>query len=388
MLASLRLNSCGRLKFLVEPKNLWIASISNCKYSSINDDFEAAQKRLQTLTKNPGNEAKLKLYGLFKQSTVGSVNTKRPGFADFVGRAKWDAWNSLGGLSQDEAKKKYVEYVNSLVPVEEPPKAAEKTSSPTKISTDFEVTMDGKLRIIKMNRPTKKNAITTQMYQDFVQLMNEAAADENTTLVALTGAGNFFSSGNDLSNFTNITGTIAEEAVKGQTVLRNFVGSLIDFPKPIIAVVNGPALGISCTILGLMDAVYASDRGWFQTPFSALGQSPEGCSSLTFPRIMGPAKANELLLFNKKITAAEAYKLGLVTEVFQDANFQAEVWPRLKEWSELPVKSLVYSKKLTRQFDIELLHKVNAAESERLCERWQSEDCMEAIMKFFSKNSK
>lgn len=74
------------------------------------------------------------------------------------------------------------------------------------------------------------------------------------------------------------------------------------------------------------------------TPFSALGQSPEACSSLTFPRIMGASKANEMLLFNKKISADEAHHLGLVTQLYQDANLQAEVWPRLKELSELPVK--------------------------------------------------
>lgn len=69
-----------------------------------------------------------------------------------------------------------------------------------------------------------------------------------------------------------------------------------------------------------------------------MGQSPEACSSYTFPKLMGSSKANEMLLFNKKITAVEACKLGLVTEVFQDANFQNEVWPKLKEWSELPIK--------------------------------------------------
>lgn len=62
--------------------------------------FEAAQQKLLTLTKSPGNDAKLKLYGLFKQATVGPVNTKRPGMTDFVGKAKWDAWNALGSLSQ------------------------------------------------------------------------------------------------------------------------------------------------------------------------------------------------------------------------------------------------------------------------------------------------
>lgn len=70
------------------------------RFSSTIQQFEEAQKRLQTLKTSPGNEAKLKLYGLFKQATVGTVNTKRPGMTDFVGKAKWDAWNSLGSMSQ------------------------------------------------------------------------------------------------------------------------------------------------------------------------------------------------------------------------------------------------------------------------------------------------
>ena len=79
-------------------------------------------------------------------------------------------------------------------------------------------------------------------------------------------------------------------------------------------------------------------KGWFQTPFSALGQSPEACSSLTFPRAMGQAKAMEMLIFNKKMTTVEAGRLGFVTEVYPDATLHAEVWPRLKELADLPVK--------------------------------------------------
>ncbi len=76
--------------------------------------FEAAQQRLQTLKSSPGNEAKLKLYGLFKQATVGPVNVKRPGMTDFVGKAKWDAWNTLGSLSQVD---KMLQYYYKLLKV-------------------------------------------------------------------------------------------------------------------------------------------------------------------------------------------------------------------------------------------------------------------------------
>ncbi|EFX60805.1 hypothetical protein DAPPUDRAFT_341332 [Daphnia pulex] len=92
------------------------------------------------------------------------------------------------------------------------------------------------------------------MYSDFAQLLKDAAEDANTTLVAVTGTGDYFSSGNDLTNFTSFSGSISEAAEEGKRNLKIFVNSLVDFPKPNIGVVNGPAVGIACTILGLMDA--------------------------------------------------------------------------------------------------------------------------------------
>ena len=77
---------------------------------------------------------------------------------------------------------------------------------------------------------------------------------------------------------------------------RKFVAHFIDFPKPLIAAVNGPAVGISVTVMGLFDMVYASDKATFHTPFMELGQSPEGCSSFMFPRIVGPAKVLNYIL--------------------------------------------------------------------------------------------
>ncbi|XP_062986405.1 enoyl-CoA delta isomerase 2-like isoform X4 [Elgaria multicarinata webbii] len=126
----------------------------------------------------------------------------------------------------------------------------------------------------------------------------------------------------------------------------------------------------------------------FQTPFSQLGQTPEGCSTYTFPKIMGPVKANEMLLFNKKITADEACTQGLVTEVFADSTFQAEVWTRLKAYANLPKNSLALSKQLIRSVEKEILHAVNSRECDQLVERFFSDECMNAITSFFQRKSK
>jgi len=150
--------------------------------------------------------------------------------------------------------------------------------------------------------------------------------------------------------------------------------------------VNGPAVGISVTIMGLCDAIYCSDKATFHTPFSALGQSPEGCSSYIFPKIMGYAKANEMLLFNKKITAVQALERNLVSEIIPDDKFLEVTTKKMEQYAKFPPQSMRLSKVLNRNTEKDLLKQVNIAECDRLEERWQSQECINAIMAFFSKS--
>lgn len=112
--------------------------------------------------------------------------------------------------------------------------------------------------------------------------------------------------------------------------------------------VNGPAIGIAVTLLGLADQVYVSDKATFHTPFTSLGQTPEGCSSYTFPKIMGPAKANELLLAGRKLNATEAYERGLVTDIFPHSDFHTRVEEKTKFLASLPQQAMMYTKALYR----------------------------------------
>ncbi|NXI49505.1 ECI2 isomerase, partial [Chloroceryle aenea] len=353
-------------------------------------DFKKAQEQLKLLKKDPGNETKLKLYALFKQATEGPCNAPKPGMLDFVKKAKWDAWNSLGNLSQDNARQKYTELVSSLISAESA--GQKKDASPEEGRHDgYEtiiVTTKNNITKIMFNRPDRKNAINHKMYREIMKALEEAGKDDSTIAV-ITGNGDYYSSGNDLTNFTNVQPSDMEKmAQDGAVLLREFVDHFIDFPKPLIAVVNGPAIGICVTVLGLCDLVYASDRATFHTPFSQLGQSPEGCSSYLFPKIMGLAKANEMLLFNRRLTAAEACAQGLVNEVFPDGTFQKEVWARLEAYATLPKNTLAVCKQLLRSKEKEKLHEVNSRECEVLKERWLSDDCINAIVSFFQKKSK
>ncbi|XP_069468412.1 enoyl-CoA delta isomerase 2-like [Ambystoma mexicanum] len=171
-------------------------------------------------------------------------------------------------------------------------------------------------------------------------------------------------------------------------VLGRFVGLFIDFPKPLIAVVNGHAAGMPVTLLGLCDVVYASEKATFQTPFNLLGLTPEGCSTMTFPAIMGPAKATEVLLFSKALTAREACTLGLVTEVFPDGTFQSQVWKKLKSYGQHPKVSLALSKQLIRGAIKENLHTANSREYECITGRMYSGEFLNALQNYFQKRSK
>lgn len=125
------------------------------------------------------------------------------------------------------------------------------------------VTVDKGLRVITLQRPDKFNAFNNEMYNEVLEDLDAAAEDDQTAVAAITGAGKYFSSGNDLNSFAAVSQDLEERKefskIKGQRLIK-FVDAFIEFPKPIIGVVNGPAIGIGCTILGLLDVVYASER--------------------------------------------------------------------------------------------------------------------------------
>lgn len=211
----------------------------------------------------------------------------------------------------------------------------------------------GPLSVV-LNRPEKKNALTPAMYKEIQAGLEEAAGETETVMTVVSAKGDYYSSGNDLGNFMVDMSDIARVAKESNDLLRfqrpssrlgkgrkegahrNFVGALIDHPKPLIGLVHGPAIGICVTTLALFDVVYASDRATIHAPFSHLGQSPEGCSAFLFPRIMGPAKASEFLLFGRKLTAGEAEAAGLVSRVFPDQDFGAETERLLQAYARLP----------------------------------------------------
>ena len=378
--------------------------------------LEDAKQKVATLKEDPGNSAKLKLYALFKQATNGPCDTPKPGVFDFVGQAKWTAWNGLGDMSKLDAERNYIRYVQELarsnVEVQEIKPILNQVEANVPSNSNFGMThksmptvkgldiavIDGVLSVT-FNRPHKLNAITLEMFTCIRDTLNKAGNDPEVKICILTGVGDYYCSGNDMANFTKIPSLgghgsddflkvlpqVAHTAV--DNYIRTFVEAFIVFPKPLVCAVNGPAVGVAATLLGLCDIVYASDTATFHTPFMALGQSPEGCSSYTFPKIMGYARANDMLLGGRKITAQQAFDRGLVTEIFPKSDFINRVAEKIRMLSSLPPSSMLFGKALTRNQDLKTLLRVNIEECQRLEERWLSEECIQAVMGFLTKKT-
>lgn len=256
------------------------------------------------------------------------------------------------------------------------------------------VTTEGGLRTITLNRPEKFNAFNIDMYTELREELDLAAKDPSAVVTVITGAGKYFSSGNDLTSFSSVSsspgGRAAAASASAERLVR-FVDAFIDFPKPLVGVVNGPAIGIGCTMLGLMDVVFASDSATFHVPFTALALTPEACSSYTFPRTLGASLANEMLLFNRKLTAGEARAAGLVSQVWPAASLLQDVSAmqlQLAHFAKLPSSALQYSKDLVREAERPLLREINRRESKRLEERWTSDEVFLQAEKFMKSRKK
>jgi len=160
--------------------------------------------------------------------------------------------------------------------------------------------------------------------------------------------------------------------------------SIIDFPKPIIAAVQGPAIGFGCTHLTAVDIVYCSTETTFQTPFMQLGFCAEGLSSLRFEQMLGTSKANEMLLLGKALTAQEAEHTGFVAAVFPPAELMAQVMARAKQMASYPPEALQQTKKLCRDQHRQRYHETNDAELGLLVQRFMSKECQTAVMNFMT----
>jgi len=232
---------------------------------------------------------------------------------------------------------------------------------------------------VQFNRPTKKNAMTAAMYTSLADLLNEADKDDNIAVVLLYGAGDSFSAGNDLEDF------MKNPPGPGESPQARLMGALIDFDKPIVAAVQGVAIGGGTTMLGHCDFVYAGESARFQVPFVNLALVPEFGSSYLLPLRSGYVRAAELVLLGQPFNAARAAQLGLVTQVVPNQQLLATASETARQLAEKPAHALQACKRLMKQAVREPLEQAVKVENEEFAARVTSEEARHAFAAFFAK---
>ncbi|XP_053739876.1 chromodomain Y-like protein [Synchiropus splendidus] len=241
---------------------------------------------------------------------------------------------------------------------------------------------DNFTHILLSTKSSESNGLNPEVMKEIQSAMATAATDESK-LVLLSAVGSVFCSGLDFLDFVRrLADDRKKESIKMAETIRTFVNTFIQFRKPIVVAVNGPAVGLGAAMLPLCDVVWANEKSWFQTPYTSCGQTPDACASFTFPRIMGTASANELLLANRKLTAQEASSKGLVSQVLWPQTFFQEVLVRVRELLSVDTQVLLESKALMRNQYRSALEQTNERECEALKRVWSSPQGTDAILQY------
>ncbi|XP_031214589.1 chromodomain Y-like protein isoform X4 [Mastomys coucha] len=244
---------------------------------------------------------------------------------------------------------------------------------------------DGFTHILLSTKSSENNSLNPEVMKEVQSALSTAAVDDSK-LVLLSAVGSVFCCGLDFIYFIRrLTDDRKRESTKMADAIRNFVNTFIQFKKPIIVAVNGPAIGLGASILPLCDVVWANEKAWFQTPYTTFGQSPDGCSTVMFPKIMGGASANEMLFSGRKLTAQEACGKGLVSQVFWPGTFTQEVMVRIKELASCNPVVLEESKALVRCNIKMELEQANERECEVLKKIWGSAQGMDSMLKYLQR---
>jgi enoyl-CoA hydratase/carnithine racemase len=237
----------------------------------------------------------------------------------------------------------------------------------------------GSILRIQLNRPKRRNAMTSAMYVALAGILNEAANDENTRVVLWHGAGESFCAGNDIEDF------LKNPPGPGESPQAQLMKALIEFDKPLIAAVQGAAIGGGTTMLLHCDFIYVGESAKFQMPFINLALVPEFGSSSIAPARMGHIRAAELILLGSPYDARRALELGLVTQVVPDQELLSIATATAQTLAAKPAGALQASKRLMKAPFRQQIKAAMKAENEEFSVQVRSADAKEALTAFLEK---
>ncbi|WP_392890990.1 enoyl-CoA hydratase-related protein [Pseudomonas migulae] len=237
------------------------------------------------------------------------------------------------------------------------------------------------LLTLRLNRPDKKNALTRAMYSHLAEALKLADADPDINAVLITGSSECFTAGNDIADFL-------QEPPSGlDSPVFQFMLTLLECRKPVVAAVAGAAVGIGTTLLLHCDLVYIARDARLRMPFVNLGLCPEFGSSLLLPRLLGHAKASELLLLGEGFSGEQAAEWGIATEALGSGEAAlSKAREMALRFESLPPEAVRISKQLMKAPDREQLRKVIEEEGALFTQRLRSPEAIAALSGFINRH--
>ena len=245
--------------------------------------------------------------------------------------------------------------------------------------SDILTERSGNVLSIQLNRPAKKNAMTSSMYVALAEFLEDAAKDDQIHVAFWHAAGDSFCAGNDLEDF------MKNPPASGESPQSRLMHALINFEKPLVAAVQGAAIGGGTTMLAHCDFVYAGESAKFQLPFVNLGLVPEFGSSCLLPLRFGYMRAAELILLGQSFSALRATELGLVTSVVPDQKLLATATETAQTLAAKPAGAVQACKQLMKSAFRDQLEQAVKLENQVFAERVRSDEAKEAFRAFFAK---
>ncbi len=245
---------------------------------------------------------------------------------------------------------------------------------------------DGTARV-ELNRPEALNAWNAQFGEDLLAALRGVGEDEAVRAVVLTGAGRAFSSGADLKDISTDTTPDGRPDVY-KTLTERYhpiMHAIREMPKPVIAAVNGPAVGIGCSLALCCDLIVAAESAYFLLAFVNIGLVPDGGSSLFLPTRIGMARASELSMLGERLPAAKALEWGLINRVVADEQLEQEVAALAARMAAGPTRSYAGSKRQLNNWLYTRMEEQLELEAQIQQEMAGSDDFVEGAMAFVQK---
>jgi enoyl-CoA hydratase/carnithine racemase len=230
-------------------------------------------------------------------------------------------------------------------------------------------------------RADKKNAVVNEMWQELVNVLNQAELDDNVRVIVFYGEGGNFSAGYDLADFLHRPPLAADAPIF------QFLAALVNVTKPVIAALEGVAIGIGTTLLLHADFAYAASNTRFQLPFVNLGLCPEAASSLLVPQLCGQRKAAELLMLGAPFDAETALACGFINKVVAPGEAIAQALAVAAQLNQKPPAALRVTKSLLKQANRQLVAEALNNEAQSFSRLLQSAEAKEAFAAFLEKRA-